>query len=315
MTPYIADHWHGRQSLGWSFWVNLVGIRFVVFGLQDSLGQIPDVDYSDYRNLVLFGIVAFHIVLLVWGITGVVRSAENHFAENGNMALVWGAQLGAVLLFVLTALYSLEAVQMTMATASKPGDNPLHNMAQQHANEYTLKLSDSNDVLFVDGTIELGMTRAVRALLQEPSTIHTVVLNSQGGNIYEARGLSQLFSDKSVATHVSERCASACTIAFVGGVRRTAGPGASFGFHQYRVDASYTIIVTDVTKEQRRDQQRLLSAGVDSGFVDSVFEQPSSSMWWPALAVLRDAKFLGAIEPLSTKAGSALEMQTDLAPE
>jgi len=87
------------------------------------------------------------------------------------------------------------------------------------------------------------------------------------------------------------------TIAFSGGKVRTDGNGAKFGFHQYRRDAEYTIIATDVAKEQLRDQQRLLNAGVDASFVADVFSQPSASMWWPALETLLAAGFLHEIGP------------------
>lgn len=297
MIGYLQRHWYGKQTLGWSFWVNLVAIRCGVFLIQNSLAPADGADYGHHRGAVVVFIVVFHIALLMWALVGVVRAADNHFAENGNMALVWGAQLGGVLFFVLTALYVLGAVQMTLPESEDNGD-ALTQMAEEHASQYTLTFSDNGEVLFIQGIIELGITRIVTSALLQYPDVRTVVLESQGGNIYEARGLAQLFSKQRLATHVRATCASACSIAFVGGVSRSADNGAAFGFHQYRVDAEYAIIATDVGKEQARDQQRFLDAGVSRAFVEEVFSQPSSAMWWPELTMLQDVRFLHEIQGL-----------------
>lgn len=293
MLGYVQAHWYGQQSLAWSFWFNLVAIRVLLFVVQNSLAPEDGADLRRYFEVVLLAICVFHVLLLVWQVVGVVRAAESHFSEHSNMALVWGAQLGAVLMFMLTAVYALGAFQMTMPDSEEL--DVLAQMDEQHAQQYQLELSSDRHTARIDGTIELGITRAVKAFLVEHAHVDTVVLTSSGGNIYEGRGLARLFSDNALNTHAESICASACTIAFSGGTIRSANGTAAFGFHQYRVDAGYTIIVTDVEKEQRRDQQLLLDAGVGQTFVDSVFAQPSESMWWPTLQELVAAEFVHRI--------------------
>jgi len=293
MYAYVKRHWTGQQSLVWSFWVNLVLIRVVVFFMQNELAPIDGTDYSSYRPYVLAAVLVIHIVLFVWQVVGVVRSAESHFSEHGNMALVWGSHLGTILMVVLTAVYALGAVQMALRVPEEV--DVLARMSEEHASKYRLELSANHRTLRMDGIIELGITRAVKKLLLENPTVENVVLNSSGGNIYEGRGLGRLFKDSNINTHVEIVCASACTIAFAGGVKRRAESTARFGFHQYRVDADYTIITTDVVKEQLRDQDLLLDAGIDPDFVAAVFSHPSESMWWPALQELQTAGFLHGI--------------------
>ena len=287
---YLRNHWLGEQSLFVAFWINLVGIRVVVFVAQNALAPAEGGDWRDHRTLILTAVVIFHVALLLWQVVGVIRAAEKHFAENGNMALVWGTQLGAVLLFLLTAVYALGAVQMSMPVPEEL--DVLARMDEEHASQYELLLNQDKRELSITGKIELGITRAVTELLDQHSTIKTVVLYSDGGNVYEARGLAKLFVQRNLNLHVADKCASACTIAFAGGVNRTANRAASFGFHQYRVNAQYTIIATDVEKEQQRDQQLFRDAGVAEPFVATVFSQPSTSMWWPELGRLVDAGFL-----------------------
>ena len=122
--------------------------------------------------------------------------------------------------------------------------------------------------------------------------IELVNLNSVGGNIYEARGLAKLFRTRKLDTHNMHVCASACTTAFVGGLHRSIAPDAKFGFHQYRVDAEYSVIVTDVQKEQDRDAALFLDAGVSKAFVRVMYDQVPQDMWWPTAQELLHAGFI-----------------------
>jgi len=294
MLGYALRHWRGQQSLAWSFWFNLVVIRGLVFIVQTLIAPADGLDYSAYRYLALATAFSLHGVLLVWQVVGVIRSAESHFSQHGNMALVWGAQLGCVLMLVLSGVYALGAAQMTMQAPAEV--DVLTQMNEEHARQYTLDVSADRQVVYISGMIDLGITRALRAYLLQHADVEAIVLDSDGGNIYEGRGLANLFSEHGLQVHVETSCASACTIAFSGGKVRTASNAAKFGFHQYRIDADYTIIATDVAKEQRRDQQRLLDAGVDARFVADVFSPPSASMWWPELETLLAAGFLHEID-------------------
>ena len=297
MRNYLSEHWRGHHSLARTFWVNLVGLRIVVFMLQNALAPAEGSDYSEMRWPLFALVFAAHGVLLAWQVVGVIRAAERHFASHGNMALVWGAQLGAVLMFVMSAVYALGAVQMSFVSPAEP--DTLAQMEAEHANKYRISISDNAQWVHIDGNIELGITRAFRTLLAEQAEISTVVLESPGGNIYEGRGLARLFADQGLNTHVEGTCASACTIAFAGGHKRSATLDARLGFHQYRVDANYAIIATDASREQLRDTELFLRAGVDPQFVAQAFSHPATSMWWPSMDELLSARFIDSVEVLS----------------
>jgi hypothetical protein len=196
-------------------------------------------------------------------------------------------------MFMLTAVYALGAVQMTHKMGSE--ENLLAQVEAERASRYVVKVSDDGRSITIDGNIESGISRSLRKVLRQNEHVSKVILNSPGGNIYEGRGLASILSEYGIATHVRESCASACVIAFIGGQPRTASEQASFGFHQYRIDADYTIIASDVAAEQKRDQLLLLDAGVDEAFVDAVFDQPSRSMWWPSMSILINSGFLNDV--------------------
>lgn len=290
MIAYLLSHWRGQQSLVCSFWINLVGLRILVFTAQSQWIEVSQSLSPLPPPVVYFLVLLLHGVLLIWQIVGVIRACDHHFAEHGSMATLWGAQLAAVVLFLMSAVYSLEAVQTMLRPVVS--ENVFDLIRQEHASQYDISFSADSCEMHIDGLLALGITKAVNRVLENNIHITTIVLNSDGGNIYEGRGLAKLVSDHQLNTHVNQQCASACTLAYIGGLGRTAKQGAKFGFHQYRVDANYEIIATDVSKEQARDKALFLNSGVSESFTSRMFSQVSSGMWWPELPLLEDSGFL-----------------------
>ena len=119
-----------------------------------------------------------------------------------------------------------------------------------------------------------------------------MVLESEGGNIYEARGLAKLIREAKLSTHVETFCSSACTITFIGGIERTLANGAGLGFHQYRVDADYMVAFTDPLAEQAKDRALFAEAGVSEAFLERMFREDADGMWFPSVAELLAANVI-----------------------
>lgn len=255
----------------------------LVFWLQATLSPVEDQDYSRWQVQVILAALIVHIPLLSWQIVGTVRSADRHFSSNGNIALVWGTQLGATLMFILSSVYVLGAVQMTLSTSDQKDASA--RSVEDQTEHYSIIVSERE--LSIEGVIEPGITRAVRQLLIADEGITHVSLTSVGGNVFEARGLSRLFDVRAVTTHVDTVCASACTIAYIGGRVRSASPGAVFGFHQYRMDTAFPLVVTTAESEQSRDQSLFIDAGVAPEFVQIMFDAHAGDMWWPSMDTLQ----------------------------
>lgn len=300
MITYLLTHWQGKQSLGWSLWINLIGVRVLIFSAQTYWLSTSGVAPALPPPLVYGIVLLAHGVVLLWQIVGVIRACDHHYAEHTSMATVWGTQIVAIVLFLLSAIYSLEAVQANLQSKNSNGDAVFEQIRRNHAAQYQLTTTGSGCTLQIDGTLALGITKAVRQLLVQNDKLHTVVLNSNGGNVYEGRGLAKLFSENQLNTHVNDQCASACTLAFIGGKNRTATSTARFGFHQYRLEADYDIIAADVKKEQTRDIALFLQSGVSELLVEQLYKQSASSIWWPDIAELLAAGFVSIndAEPL-----------------
>lgn len=101
-------------------------------------------------------------------------------------------------------------------------------------------------ILLVEGVFEPNDVEGVSIYIEEVPTIHTVMLNSRGGNLFSSIEVGNLIRENGIATLVPENgiCYSACTYAFMGGLARTIGEGASFAMHRpyfsEEMDGKYT---------------------------------------------------------------------------
>lgn len=292
IVRYLKAHWRGDHGLAWSFWMNFVALRAAIFFMQDLISPAGISDFSSAPIAVTALLLLFHGVIFIWQIVGVLRAGERFFTETGSQAAVWGAQIALVAGFWLTATYSLQAAQTLIKP--NPEGNHLVRMDREHRSRYRIEPVDSQTVL-IDGSMELGITRAFGAFLASQNGFKTAILNSSGGNVYEARGLARLFREHDMATHVDGNCSSACTAAFIGGRKRSISNGGRLGFHQYRIDADYVILNINPIEEQARDRAVFEQSAVAEWFLDRMFQRKSHEMWFPETAELLRAGVVHAI--------------------
>lgn len=283
---YILAHWRGEQGLGWSFMVNLVGARLAIFAAQEMIRPAPYQDYHEWAPAVLILTFLLHGVVFVWQAVGVIRAGEALIRHHGAIGLHWGAQLGVLIAFWLTASYALNAWQMTQDVSGE--ENVAERLDSERAARYRLS-AEPGGVLLIKGSLELGITKRVAAALVSDIGIREIILSSEGGNIYEARGLARLFRDRGLSTTVTDECSSACTTAFIGGVERTLKTGARLGFHQYRIEADYDVLGADPRGEETRDKTLFLEVGIKQSFVARMHSATPGRMWYPDAAELLEA--------------------------
>lgn len=290
---YVTGHWSGAHGLVWSFWINLVLIRILVFLLQDWVNPAEGHDFQDYWLIVLGFALFFHGVLFAWQTVGVIRASEVHIRGLGAMAPVWGTHLALILAFLWILVYAQKAWLMTVPAPQDPG-NPFE---AARAASYDIVPSSDGLSLAVTGTLELGITRLLVQQLEAHPDVEQVILNSSGGNIYAARGVSNTIREFGLDTLVTSDCSSACTTAFIGGIRRRLGEDARLGFHQYRVQAGYAVLNADPASEQDRDRAIFRRAGVEGWFIDRMFDSPASDMWFPEVSELMNAHVITSLSP------------------
>lgn len=274
MLNYIKSHWTGRADFILLVALNLLGLRVVIHFLGTALQNAPIPIW-----LILFLCIA---IILIWQVVGAVRAAKRGLDHPD------GIFKTIALFFVVSAI--------TISTSWQVADQ-YHRLFDPAPPPFVdpaiiqLPRSDDRAVITLTGPITLKQYNAFRDIV-DVEKLRSVHLNSDGGNIFAARGFHRLIVERGLDTHVTANCFSACTIVFIAGAQRTAAPTARFGFHAYAYHHSHTGQQIDVLAEQAKDIARFDRIKTPSDFVSQIFDTSADDMWHPTHAELRDANIL-----------------------
>lgn len=192
--------------------------------------------------------------------------------EGNRMTFTATAAVGAAAIVAVGALVNDRAVpSLTEMWKIYTGDEALNDLA--------VRVSPDGRTLYVEGSYGVGSEEAVRRALERNRAIRTVVLAGPGGRASVGFDLYRMFQARKLATRVEGGCASACTIAFLGGVERSVSPGGRLGFHR----ASFPGMGESDMHESNRGLRRFLIEGarLTPAFADRVFDTPPESIWVP----------------------------------
>ena len=165
----------------------------------------------------------------------------------------------------------------------------LTELEDARASQYAQTLSPDNTRIHLTGIFALGMAQRLAALLDQNPGVTGIVLHSDGGHVYEGRGVGFLIRDQGLDTYVFEACSSVCTTAFIGGVKRYLGPDGRLGFHQYKVDLNYPVPLYDIKGQQEKEITFYRNQGIAESFLEQVFLAPHTGIWFPEGTELIDA--------------------------
>jgi len=293
---YIQSHWLGRQPLAWSFWVNLVLLRALLLYLEEFF-RFPSSGGVYHSEIAAIGFfIVAHVVIYAWQIVGVVRCCDRYLSHYWSIMLVWGAYFGIAVSLLFTFVGVLETFQINILKSDEPLLSSIWD--RERASRYSLTVSSDGTRVSLTGSFELGLTKKLRALLQDHPGVKSIVLASPGGNIYEGRGVAKLIKQHGLNSYVFETCYSACTTAFIAGATRTLGPHGKLGFHSYRVEADYQVPFADPVGEQNYDRKLYNSQNIKDGFLNKVFESRPSELWFPSTKELLEA---GVVHRIAAK--------------
>lgn len=276
---YVLNHWRGKHPLWQSFWLNGVGPRLAVYGaLQVVLNTAP---VSILLALTLFSADA---LCLLWQGVGYFRAAEARLRDSGSMLPIWGGMIA-----LIVAVFVIVSQWWALGLATRLGeDGPSFSQQKElerQAQYQILRQADGS--LLFQGQIVLGVTKALGRELAQGPALKGITLHSNGGNVFEARGLAKLIISHGLTTRVEEVCSSACTLAFIAGTQRNLGSEARLGFHSYFLEDALRLPGFDIEAEQARDREFMLAQGVAADFITRVYETPSSKIWYPEHGLLR----------------------------
>lgn len=288
---YILSHWRGKLSLEMTLWVNVVGLLIVVSYAELFVLSKLATDPAQLFGITLASLFFTRAVIFPWQLMGLFRAIEHDYIEHKNVLKTRGLQGFAVLMVLFTLVYCLEVIQGALyyikqvEIYSRPGD-PV---------AYQINVSEDRHQLSISGSLDVGITSAVRSTINAHPQIKSVVLQSRGGQIYEGRGLAKVFTEYGFDSYVYDECSSACATAFIGGKQRYLGAEGKLGFHQYRVETTrYSKFVPfyDLGVEQQRDLALFKARGIDQVFLDKMFDQPANRIWFPDHATLRVSRII-----------------------
>lgn len=157
-----------------------------------------------------------------------------------------------------------------------------------------LEVATSTDgtTLLVQGAYGVGSADLVRRALADNPRIRRVVLAGPGGRIGPAFEINRMIRERKLATHVESGCASACTIAFLGGTDRSISPTGRLGFHQ----GSFPGLGANDMFESNRDMRRfLIASGVTPAFAKRAIDTPPDEIWTPTPQELLAGKVVNRI--------------------
>ena len=269
---YLRDHWRGDHPLPRAFWINFL-IPFVLIAMAEPWVRPDPGTAIKHGVLALLYILVTHAVILPWQVVGLWRSLRRHLRERGDLMTVTFAQLAIVVALITAAGATITTVQRVFGFGQAVPDRA------EAAPSYLLRVHAEDRAISIDGAFGTGLSRDLKTLMATTSGIDTIVLNSDGGRVFEARGVAKQIVANALDTHVDAHCRSACTIAYVAGRTRTLGAGGRLGFHSYRMDG--VAFLTDPLEEQEKDRVFFLGQGVEPGFVDHAFATPHDDMWHP----------------------------------
>ncbi len=277
---YLRRHWQGRQSLAWSFWVNLVLLRAIILAL-DRFTRPPfleDPALVVAATLIFF--VTCHLLVFAWQVVGVVRACDAYQASFGASGVILITYLGIAATVVLTLISAVGAILQLFQEPE--GELSYLIWERERAARYSLVLDEETERLHFSGSFELGVTKKLTALLEEQPGIRGIVLDSPGGHIYEGRGVAKLVQRHGLDTYVFGSCSSACTTAFIAGRTRSLGPEGRLGFHRHWMAADYPVFLVDAEAEMAEDLAFYEAQGIAPAFLAQVFDAPHDGLWFPA---------------------------------
>ena len=283
---YILEHWNGLQPLKQSFWINLFSGLVIVY----VIGYLLQLILKPNTNLFIPAIIAyfaiFHVIFFIWQAIGTLRACDKNISQYIATGWTRAAQFGVIVSFAAVLIWGITLGQ----TIQRLKIEEQQRLAKSNVEPtYELKVTADNK-LQINGFLDQGITREAKKLLLQNNDIEIIVLNSKGGNIYEARGLAKLIEDNNFFTHVDSDCFSACTTVFIAGILRTAGQKAKFGFHQYKLDSKKLFHTSlNIKDEQGKDLKYFSEKKVDINFLEKAFSTPFETMWFPTQQELINA--------------------------
>ena len=283
MIGFASRHWKGEYAVLRSLFVNTLAPNALLLALQGRFDLTRLIADPALGKLVLVLTASLWLILLVWQFTGCFRSASLRISYSGS-----AMNLYVVFFGLLITVIPVMGGMLSLSDQYNRAQQGAVLSAESSGKSYTLTLLN-NEMLAFTGDINFGATRDFVSILAAHPNIQTVLLESDGGVIVEARGMANTILDNGLNTRVESDCYSACTLVFISGRVRSLGDKAALGFHQYLLETPYYYPWVDPVSEAIKDKQRFARQNVTPTFLNKMYLYDHESLWIPSHAELAQA--------------------------
>jgi hypothetical protein len=259
----------------WAALALIVGIDSISIALSkgDTLGM--------FRVVLPAALCAAGSVFALWQLWLVAVAARRSLRNGGSprvaLLVLAGAALAAAA--VVGILYDKAVPQLMEMWDIDNGDAKMADLR--------IVVADDARTLIVDGTLGIDAATRIKDALDAHPGIRTVAMGGPGGRVGPAYQIYQLIASRRLETRAEGACFSACTIMFLGGVRRSLAPFSYLGFHRLKFPGMDEAELGEANRQLR--DFMVFRAGINVAFVGKVMDTPHESIWIPTFKELLDA--------------------------
>jgi hypothetical protein len=271
-SGYVVRHWRGELPLPTSYWVNSVLLSIGIFVLLGIAGVV--LKNVQVRTAAIIGVLLLGPlpIVIVWSAVGIWRSASRHVSRGGRAAWAVLAQIVTVVGVLLTLPSLLTNLMPTLK------EYALIAVDRDPLAPIDVGVTADGGTMVLRGMFGTGSAERVRQHLAQSGSIRTLMLDSPGGRLREARDIADLVRQRGLDTYIETHCESACTYVFLAGAERAATPNARIGFHQPGFAGFNVAVQREATKEMLEVYR---ASGLPQSFLDRIAQTENKSMWHP----------------------------------
>lgn len=269
---WIVRHWRGELSLPVSYWLIGIATNITMAVLTGLFLAFADQDLSPAQ--IGASLIAFIVTILslaTWQLVGIWRSAGVHYHLKNKF---WG---GLARFIVIVSVIHIASEYKTFGPMIAESVRQI--AGHDDTPPYTIRLLRQGTEVELSGGMPAGTADALKTMLDAAPQIKVVHLNSIGGFVAEGEKIRKLIEQRGLVTYTSTQCASACTVAYLGGTSRYLSPRAKLGFHSARFGSLDATEDLDFNSSMTATFRRF---GASEAFIKKAFSTPSKDMWYPA---------------------------------
>jgi hypothetical protein len=288
---YIGKHWRGELSLFTAFWIS-----FLFFSIVFAYSWIPITFFVAYHPITYarldFSLNFFAIFILYpWQMVGLWKTCER--GQDG-VRTYWGR---TVQILVVLSIFGFIGRIAEFQRDSTISWHIGFEYKEDGFQNYTVKLAENNPLIHIKGALGFGVSDKFIEILDKHSEVKGVILDSNGGRIFEGRELARIIVRRGLDTYSLKGCSSACTNAFIVGKNRYLSSEAKLGFHQYGFIGPISEFLKEELKEelleeQKRDLAFFRQSGIKEKFIERMFIASNDDFWHPTVNEMLEANVI-----------------------